>query len=102
MFEKIAQELVGFDAKIVGFSEKALRETGETGLIEAVEWIAAHQKDSDTNPPKPAQTQLPEEESSIVEFAEEEEPSKPSSTEVPQAMSFKCDVYAYLKIFSIR
>ncbi|VDM92060.1 unnamed protein product [Litomosoides sigmodontis] len=73
-------------------AEKALRETGETGLIEAVEWIAAHQKDSDANPSKTAQLQPPEEESSIVEFAEEEEPSKPSSTEVPQAMSFKCDV----------
>ncbi|KAM3722078.1 UBX domain-containing protein [Dirofilaria immitis] len=73
-------------------AEKALRETGETGLIEAVEWIAAHQKDSDTNTPKPAQLETPEEESSIVEFADEEEPSKPSSTEAPQSMSFRCDV----------
>ncbi|KAL3997772.1 UBX domain family protein [Acanthocheilonema viteae] len=82
-------EEMGFPHDI---AEKALRETGETGLIEAVEWIETHQKDSDTNPPKPAQPQPPEEENSIVEFAEEEEPSKPSSTEVPQAMSFKCDV----------
>ncbi|VDM21029.1 unnamed protein product [Wuchereria bancrofti] len=46
-------------------AEKALRETGETGLVEAVEWIAAHQKDDDDdiNPPKPAEPQLPEEES---------------------------------------
>uniref|UniRef100_A0A0R3RXH8 UBX domain-containing protein n=1 Tax=Elaeophora elaphi TaxID=1147741 RepID=A0A0R3RXH8_9BILA len=82
-------EEMGFPHDI---AEKALRETGEAGLIEAVEWIAAQQKDSDINPPKPAEPQPPEEESSIVEFAEEEEPSKPSSTEVPQAMSFKCDV----------
>lgn len=88
--------------KVIDFREKALRETGETGLIEAVEWIEAHQKESDTNLPKTAQPQSPEEESSIVEFAEEEEPSKPSSTEVAQAMSFKCDVYACLKIFCIR
>ncbi|KAK6105205.1 UBX domain family protein [Brugia pahangi] len=73
-------------------AEKALRETGEAGLIEAVEWIAAHQKDDDINPAKPIEQQLPEEESSIIEFAEEEEPSKPSSTEAQQAMSFKCDV----------
>lgn len=66
-----------------------------------MEWIAAHQKDSDTNTPKTAQSQPPEEESSIVEFAEEEEPSKPSSTEVPQAMSFKCDVYACLIVFCL-
>lgn len=80
-------------------AEKALRETGEAGLIEAVEWIAAHQKDDDINPAKPIEPQFPEEESSIIEFAEEEEPSKPSSTEAQQAMSFKCDVYACLKIF---
>ncbi|EFO28268.1 UBX domain-containing protein [Loa loa] len=82
-------EEMGFPHDI---AEKALRETGETGLIEAVEWIAAHQKDSDIDPPKPAQPQPPEEGSSIVEFAEEEDSSKPSSTEAPQAMSFKCDV----------
>uniref|UniRef100_A0A915PLI9 UBX domain-containing protein n=1 Tax=Setaria digitata TaxID=48799 RepID=A0A915PLI9_9BILA len=73
-------------------AEKALRETGETGLIEAVEWIAAHQKESDVNTPKLADEKPPEEESSIVEFAEEEEPPKPSSTEAPHAMSFKCDI----------
>ncbi|VDK72703.1 unnamed protein product [Onchocerca ochengi] len=82
-------EEMGFPHDI---AEKALRETGETGLIEAVEWIADHQKNNDTNTPKPTQIQLPEEERSIVELAEEEEPSKSSSVEAPQSMSFKCDV----------
>lgn len=94
-----AEELCGVHAKIINCREKALRETGETGLIEAVEWIADHQKNNDTNTPKPTQIQLPEEERSIVELAEEEEPSKSSSVEAPQSMSFKCDVYACLKFF---
>lgn len=72
-----------------------MQETGETGLIEAVEWIMAHQKDNDVKS-EPAQS--PQKESSIVEFVENEELSKPSS-EPPQAMSFKCDVLAFLKIF---
>lgn len=69
-----------------------MRETGEAGLEEAVDWIAEHQdEDEKTNTHKDA--------SSVVEFREEKNTvvngessaGEPVSQPVPQAMSFKCD-----------
>lgn len=78
--------------RIVHYSEKALRETGEAGLEEALEWIETHQKNFNTNMKKSEVQPAVAQGNSIVEFVEEEKSPKPSSIEAPQAMSFKCDV----------
>lgn len=78
--------------------EKALHATSDAGLVEAVEWIAANQKE-DNNRELPKDSTEAVKTASGSETVDEQTEADSSNVMKSQAASYVCDVYV-LKIYN--